>query len=136
MDSIPEDYANYKKPRGDTDNESAVNEVVAGIKEYLHVMLGTQLLCKLERPQYAEMLTGHPDVPTSQVHRAPHPPRWFVRTAAMLASTPLDDKSPALLLNSLHDFLKYLAKNSAPLFSASDYEVAPHPRPEYHRKAV
>lgn len=30
-------------------------------------------------------------------------------------------------------FFRYLAKNSATLFSASDYEVAP---PEYHRKAV
>ena len=66
--------------------EYAVNEVVAGIKEYFNVMLGTQLLYKFERPQYAEMLAGHADAPTSQVHRAPHPPRWFVRTAAVLAS--------------------------------------------------
>lgn len=32
-----------------------------------------------------------------------------------------------------HCFSRYLVKNSASLFSASDYEVAP---PEYHRKAV
>ena len=32
-----------------------------------------------------------------------------------------------------HFFLRYLVKNSATLFNASDYEVAP---PEYHRKAV
>ncbi|XP_021028879.1 mortality factor 4-like protein 1 [Mus caroli] len=80
VDSILEDYANYKKSRGNTDNKCAV-----------------------------------------------------VRIGAMLAYTPLDEKSLALLLNYLHDFLKYLAKNSATLFSASDYEVAP---PEYHRKAV
>ena len=48
-----------------------------------------------------------------------------VRIGAMLAYTPLDEKSLALLLNYLHNFLKYLAKNSAILFSASDYEVAP-----------
>eukprot|EP00069_Balaena_mysticetus_P017387 bmy_10596T0 len=51
----------------------------------------------------------------------------------MLAYAPLDEKSLALLLNYLHDFLEYLAKNSATLFSASDYVVAP---PEYERKAV
>uniref|UniRef100_A0A5F9DCL6 MRG domain-containing protein n=1 Tax=Oryctolagus cuniculus TaxID=9986 RepID=A0A5F9DCL6_RABIT len=134
VDSILEDYANYKKSRGNTDNkEYAVNEVVAGIKEYFNVMLGTQLLYKSERPQYAEILADHPDAPMSQVYGAPHLLRLFVRIGAMLAYTPLDEKSLALLLNYLHDFLKYLAKNSATSFSVSDYEVAP---PEYHRKAV
>lgn len=38
-----------------------------------------------------------------------------------------------LLCNEYLLLLRYLAKNSATLFSASDYEVAP---PEYHRKAV
>ncbi|KAK1334635.1 hypothetical protein QTO34_005642 [Cnephaeus nilssonii] len=39
VDSILEDYANYKKSRGNTDNkEYAVNAVVAGIKEYFNVI--------------------------------------------------------------------------------------------------
>ncbi|GCB71192.1 hypothetical protein scyTo_0010948 [Scyliorhinus torazame] len=92
VDTVLEEYANYKKSRGNTDNnkEYAVNEVA---------------------------ITG-----------------WFLlRIGAMLAYTPLDEKSLALLLNYLHDFLKYLVKNASSLFSPSDYEVAP---PEYHRKAV
>jgi len=134
VDAVLEDYANYKKSRGNSDNrEYAVNEVVAGIREYFNVMLGTQLLYKFERPQYADILTNQPDTPMSQIYGAPHLLRLFVRIGAMLAYTPLDEKSLALLLSYLQDFLKYLVKNSAALFSASDYEVAP---PEYHRKAV
>uniref|UniRef100_A0A3P9ILA5 Mortality factor 4-like protein 1 n=1 Tax=Oryzias latipes TaxID=8090 RepID=A0A3P9ILA5_ORYLA len=134
VDMVLEDYANYKKSKGNSDNkEYAVNEVVAGIREYFNVMLGTQLLYKFERPQYAEILAEHPDTPMSQVYGAPHLLRLFVRIGAMLAYTLLDEKSLALLLSYLQDFLKYLVKNSATLFSATDYEVAP---PEYHRKAV
>uniref|UniRef100_A0A671TNP7 Mortality factor 4-like protein 1 n=1 Tax=Sparus aurata TaxID=8175 RepID=A0A671TNP7_SPAAU len=134
IETVLEDYANYKKSKGNLDNkEYAVNEVVAGIREYFNVMLGTQLLYKFERPQYAEILSEHPDMPMSQVYGAPHLLRLFVRIGAMLAYTPLDEKSLALLLSYLQDFLKYLVKNSSTLFSATDYEVAP---PEYHRKAV
>uniref|UniRef100_A0A3Q2QWM8 Mortality factor 4-like protein 1 n=1 Tax=Fundulus heteroclitus TaxID=8078 RepID=A0A3Q2QWM8_FUNHE len=134
VEAILEDYANYKKSKGNSDNkEYAVNEVVAGIREYFNVMLGTQLLYKFERPQYADILSERPDVPMSQVYGAPHLLRLFVRIGAMLAYTLLDEKSLALLLSYLQDFLKYLVKNSASLFSANDYEVAP---PEYHRKAV
>ncbi|XP_068166872.1 mortality factor 4-like protein 1 isoform X1 [Antennarius striatus] len=134
VETVLEDYANYKKSKGNSDNkEYAVNEVVAGIREYFNVMLGTQLLYKFERPQYAEILAEHPEMPMSQVYGAPHLLRLFVRIGAMLAYTPLDEKSLALLLSYLQDFLKYLVKNSSTLFSASDYEVAP---PEYHRKAV
>ncbi|XP_032396426.1 mortality factor 4-like protein 1 isoform X1 [Etheostoma spectabile] len=135
IETVLEDYANYKKSKANLDNnrEFAVNEVVAGIREYFNVMLGTQLLYKFERPQYAEIMAEHPDMPMSQVYGAPHLLRLFVRIGAMLAYTPLDEKSLALLLSYLQDFLKYLVKNSSTLLSATDYEVAP---PEYHRKAV
>ncbi|MBZ3876733.1 Mortality factor 4-like protein 2 [Sciurus carolinensis] len=132
VDVILEEYANCKKSQGN-DKEYAVNEVVVGLKEYFNVILATQLLYKFEGPQYAEILLTHPDMPMSQVYGAPHLLRLFVRTAAMLAYTPLDEKSLVLSLGYLHDFLKYPAKNSASLFTASDYKVA---SAEYHLKAL
>lgn len=49
----------------------------------------------------------------------------------MLSYTPLDEKSVQLLLTHIHDFLKYLHKNSNDYFSLQDYGAA---SPEYHRK--
>uniref|UniRef100_A0A672JM44 Mortality factor 4-like protein 1 n=1 Tax=Salarias fasciatus TaxID=181472 RepID=A0A672JM44_SALFA len=134
VETVLEDYANYRSQRKLRQQVRPLAVWwVAGIREYFNVMLGTQLLYKFERPQYAEILSERPDVPVSQVYGAPHLLRLFVRIGAMLAYTPLDEKSLALLLSYLQDFLKYLVKNSSTLFSAADYEVAP---PEYHRKAV
>ena len=88
---------------------------------------------QLSAQHHFEIFLVHPDAPMSQVYGAPHLLRLFVRIGAMLAYTPLDEKSLALLLGYLHDFLKYLAKNATSLFTASDYKVA---SAEYHRRAL
>ncbi|XP_023231557.1 mortality factor 4-like protein 1 isoform X1 [Centruroides sculpturatus] len=134
VEEILNEYMKHKTSgRGISPNkESALLEVTNGIKEYFNVMLGSQLLYKFERPQYAEILAEHQDAPMSQIYGSVHLLRLFVKLGSMLAYTPLDEKSVQLLLTHIHDFLRYLARSST-FFSLSDYIVAP---PEYQRKAI
>lgn len=135
VDEILDNYLTYKKSikSNNSNKESATIEIINGIKEYFNVMLGTQLLYKFERLQYAEILQTHPDTSASKIYGGIHLLRLFVKLGSMLAYTPLDERSIQLLLQNIQDFLKYMVKNSAQLFSLQDYGNA---SPEYHRKAL
>lgn len=132
IDTILDDYLTFKLKSGTMSKESIL-QITHGIREYFNVMLGTQLLYKFERPQYAEILTEYPDTPMSAIYGALHLLRLFVKIGGMLTYTALDETSIKLLMNHIHDFLRYLQKNSCSMFNLNDYIVA---SPEYHRKAI
>ncbi|XP_067665848.1 mortality factor 4-like protein 1 [Haliotis asinina] len=133
VENILDEYVKTKTSKANNPNKDAVIEMSHGIQEYFNVMLGTQLLYKFERPQYGEILSEKSDASMCSIYGAVHLLRLFVKLGGMLAYTALDEKSVQLLLTHIHDFLKYLQKNSSTLFSLNDFYVAP---PEYHRKAI
>ncbi|XP_055850177.1 nuA4 complex subunit EAF3 homolog [Episyrphus balteatus] len=132
VQDIIDSYIAFKKASKSSNpsKEVAVNDVANGLVEYFNVMLGSQLLYKFERPQYAEILRQHVDVPMSKLYGAFHLLRLFVKLGSMLAFTTLDEKSLQMLLVHLNDFLKFLVRNSGQYFSMSNFINV---SPEYHR---
>lgn len=134
VQEIVDNYVQYKKSSkvSTATKENAVQDIANGIIEYFNVMLGSQLLYKFERPQYAEMIQTQPGVPMAKIYGAFHLLRLFVKLGSMLAFTALDEKAIQMLIGHIQDFLKYMVKNSSTLFSMQQYV---NTSPEYHRKA-
>ncbi|KAI8044573.1 nuA4 complex subunit EAF3 homolog [Drosophila gunungcola] len=134
VQQISEQYLAHKKSVKSTSasKEVAINDVLDGIVEYFNVMLGSQLLYKFERTQYADVMQKHPDTPLSELYGSFHLLRLFVRLGSMLSYSALDQQSMQNLLVHLQDFLKFLVKNSAMFFSMSNFINVD---PEYVRNA-
>ncbi|XP_051825132.1 mortality factor 4-like protein 1 [Antechinus flavipes] len=133
VESILQEYELYERSNANSEDKIyAVPEVVAGIKAYFNFMLGTHLLYKFEKPQYAAIIASKRGVPVSQIYGAPHLLRLFVKIGDMLSYTFFDAHSTNLLLRYLHDFVNYLARNQEALFNSDDYELA---SPEYIQNA-
>jgi len=134
VQQITEQYLAHKKSVKSTSasKEVAINDVLDGIIEYFNVMLGSQLLYKFERTQYTDIMQKHPDTPLSELYGSFHLLRLFVRLGSMLSYSALDQSSMQMLLVHLHDFLKFLLKNSAMYFSMTNFINVD---PEYVRNA-
>ncbi|XP_023176224.1 nuA4 complex subunit EAF3 homolog [Drosophila hydei] len=134
VQQIAEQYLAHKKSVKSTSasKEVAINDVLDGIIEYFNVMLGSQLLYKFERTQYADIMQKNPDTPLSELYGSFHLLRLFVRLGSMLSYSALDQPAMQTLLAHLHDFLKFLVKNSAMYFNMTNFINVD---PEYVRNA-
>ncbi|XP_072483384.1 uncharacterized protein [Notamacropus eugenii] len=132
VDAILAEYAISQQNCAVLSKRYAIPDLMAGIKEYFNVMLGSQLLYKFERPQYAEILASHPKVRMSQIYGGAHLLRLFKQIGSMMEFTAMDEHSLNLILGHMHDFLNYLACNPSQLFTAADYQLA---SAEYQQKA-
>lgn len=111
VEEIVEKYKQHKKTKtsgaGGGKGQSC-EDISNGILEYFNVMLGSQLLYKVERMQYADILNKYPDKPMSQIYGAFHLLRLFVKLGAVLSFTTLDKNNIRVLIGHLGEFLKFL----------------------------
>ncbi|XP_014236585.1 mortality factor 4-like protein 1 [Trichogramma pretiosum] len=133
VSQILDEYTKFRNlsKTNNTSKTAATAELTKGLKEYFNVMLSSQLLYRWERQQYSDIINQNPGTQPCDIYGVFHLLRLFVVLGGMLAYTPLDEKSVQLLVANIHDFLKFLQKNSDQYFSLQDYGPAP---PEYHRK--
>ncbi|KAG7442111.1 MRG-domain-containing protein [Guyanagaster necrorhizus] len=105
--------------------EILIHTIISGLQVYFDRSLGSQLLYRFERPQYAVVrqtyVTGA-DVDVSKIpemsaiYGAEHLLRMLVSLPQMVSASPLDAESVGLIRDYVNELLNYLAANKATLF--------------------
>lgn len=138
VEEIVDKYKQHKKSKSGGSGSGggkgqSCEDISNGILEYFNVMLGSQLLYKVERTQYADILQKYPDKPMSQIYGAFHLLRLFVKLGTVLSFTTLDKNNIRVLIGHLGEFLKFLEGEQKEFFSMSSFN---HPQTsEYLRRA-
>lgn len=132
VEEIVDKYKQHKKAKSSGKGQSC-EDISNGILEYFNVMLGSQLLYKVERMQYADMLQKYPDKPMSQIYGAFHLLRLFVKLGAVLSFTTLDKNNIHVLIGHFAEFLKYLEGEQKEFFNMTSFNFPQ--TSEYLRRA-
>ncbi|KAG8179562.1 hypothetical protein JTE90_016132 [Oedothorax gibbosus] len=127
VETLISDYVKQRTSvKGMTPNkESAIVEIMNGVKEYFNVMLGPQLLYDLELPQYNKLISEYPDSTPCQLYGVSYLLRLFTMLGGILVYTPLNEDSIHLISTNITDLQKYIAKWASTFFSNSDYIDGP-----------
>ncbi|XP_065205196.1 mortality factor 4-like protein 1 [Planococcus citri] len=136
VDEIIENYIKQKtsgKNANSANKESAAVQTANSIREYFNATLGSQLLYKYERVQYAEILEKFPDKPMSSIYGAAHLLRLFVILGSLIVYTCINEKTVQVLQTQLQDFLRYVQRNTASFFNVQNYS---HASAEYQRRLL
>ena len=81
VDDLINDYCSHMKSEEGCDDN--VNEVCRGLRDYFNCTLGSQLLYKFERVQYADTLKEHQGEVMSQLYSPVHLLRLFTKLGPM-----------------------------------------------------
>nr|CAH8875910.1 unnamed protein product [Trichobilharzia regenti] len=108
-------------------------EFVAGIQYLFNHTIGSHLLYKFERLQYAKLLKQHTGKRMSDIYGSIHLLRLFVKLRDMVSFVRVDDDSLPMLEALVAEFLQFLKQNETRYFRIEDYSVA---TAEYQRRAM
>ena len=131
LDDLISDYCQSRET--DSLGRPGREEVCGGLRDYFNCTLGTQLLYKFERVQYADTLREHPSSTLSSLYGPVHLLRLLTRLGPMLTCSDIQDEELEKLIVHIQDLVLYLQDRKEELFLVSDYGTA---SPEYHRRAL
>jgi len=127
-------YEARKGVDGETEEQLlGAEEVCRGLKDYFNSTLGSQLLYKFERVQYADTLKENTGVPMAQLYGPVHLLRLLTKLGPMLSAADIEQNAMDNLLGHVNDFIGYMHKHRETLYQVEDYGTA---TPEYHRRAL
>ncbi|KAI8074909.1 MRG-domain-containing protein [Gongronella butleri] len=100
-----------------------LDEVIQGLCMYFNRALGTILLYRFERQQYAELRKKYPNKDMTDIYGAEHLLRLYVQLPKLLVHTSMEKQSVLLLTEYLHDVLQFVQKMQKEFF-VSEYQNA------------
>jgi len=115
--------------------EENLPQFLIGIKTYFEQALGTSLLYRFERPQYAEILRKYsygPDVPAEQVkansnlYGAEHLLRLLVSLPTLVAFASMDTSSTNIIREYSNHLLEFLARGKDRFFLHQYEDTSSH----------
>ncbi|EPB90385.1 hypothetical protein HMPREF1544_02751 [Mucor circinelloides 1006PhL] len=120
-------YKRFKKEKkGSRElNEDLLDEVLEGLRIYFNKALGSMLLYRFERHQYADMRRQHGETDLVEIYGAEHLLRLFVQMPSLIAHTNMDPDAVSVLSDYLTDILRFMQKHQNQLFQAEYENAAP-----------
>ncbi|KAG0165327.1 Esa1p-associated factor [Apophysomyces sp. BC1034] len=118
-------YKRFKKEKKSSRevDEDLLEEVLHGVRIYFNKALGTMLLYRFERHQYADIRKQYPEREMVDIYGAEHLLRLFVQMPSLIAHTDMDSDAVGVLTDHLTDILKYMQKTQKNIF-LNEYENA------------
>eukprot|EP01113_Clastostelium_recurvatum_P034526 TRINITY_DN4693_c0_g1_i3.p1 TRINITY_DN4693_c0_g1~~TRINITY_DN4693_c0_g1_i3.p1 ORF type:complete len:349 (+),score=65.25 TRINITY_DN4693_c0_g1_i3:238-1284(+) len=128
---VAEIIRSFQQSRGDP-SPLPFDPVLASIVAYFDKALGSILLYRFERQQYAWVLKQYPHTPMSHIYGAEHLLRFTMKLPSLIPGHEMLDETRARIEMTISDLLRYLNRHLSTLFD-QDYEPAP---PVYLRSTL